>query len=102
MRETRLSLIAFGRRCFHLFKDALVNPSDPEVLLVGGLLQQSGQVTWAPLYRVAAGVVEARVLLAAHPDNRRTWLRFRGGAWSGANLFALKGGQVMPALRLTW
>lgn len=49
---------------------------------------------------VAVGVVGAHVLLAAHPDNRRTWLKFRGGAWSGANLFALKGPQVMPALQL--
>ena len=38
---------------------------------------------------VAVGVVERRVLHAAFPGNRRTWLRFRGGAWSGANLFLL-------------
>ncbi len=38
---------------------------------------------------VAVGVVERRVLAAAYPDNRRTWLRFRGGAYSGANLFLL-------------
>ena len=40
---------------------------------------------------VAAGLVERRVLEAAHPGNRRTWLRFRGGSWSGANLFRLEG-----------
>src|SRR3990167_6475050 len=27
--------------------------------------------------------------MRAHPDSRRTWLRFRGGEWSGANLFWL-------------
>ena len=49
---------------------------------------------------VAFGVVERRVVLAAHPDNRRTWLKFRGGAWSGANLFALRGAAAAPALAL--
>lgn len=38
---------------------------------------------------IAAAMVERRVLMRAHPDSRRTWLRFRGGAWSGANLFWL-------------
>jgi len=36
---------------------------------------------------VAVAVVEARVLLARFPDARRTWLSFRGGRYSGANLF---------------
>ena len=49
---------------------------------------------------VAFGVVERRVVLAAYPDNSRTWLRFRGGAWSGANLFALRGDAARPALAL--
>ncbi len=36
---------------------------------------------------VAVALVERRTLLAAYPANRRTWLKFRGGAYSGANLF---------------
>lgn len=36
---------------------------------------------------VAVGLVERRSLLAAYPGSRRTWLKFRGGAYSGANLF---------------
>lgn len=36
---------------------------------------------------VAVGLVERRTLLAAYPESRRTWLKFRGGAYSGANLF---------------
>jgi GTP:adenosylcobinamide-phosphate guanylyltransferase len=36
---------------------------------------------------LAVGVVEARVLLAHFPQSRRTWLKFRGGRYSGANLF---------------
>jgi len=38
---------------------------------------------------LAAALVERRTLAAAYPGNRRTWLRFRGGAYSGANLFWL-------------
>lgn len=38
---------------------------------------------------IAAGLVERRVMMHAYPGSRRTWLRFRGGAWSGANLFWL-------------
>ena len=49
---------------------------------------------------VAFAVVERRVLLGAYPGNVRTWLRFRGGAWSGANLFALTGRRALAALDL--
>ena len=38
---------------------------------------------------LAIGVVERRPLLARLPQTKRTWLAFRGGAYSGANLFAL-------------
>lgn len=47
---------------------------------------------------LAAGVVERRVLLAAYPGSKRTWLPFRRGAYSGANLFYLAGPQVLPVL----
>ena len=49
---------------------------------------------------VAFGVVERAVVLAAYPENRRTWLKFRGGAWSGANLFALRSERAQVALSL--
>jgi hypothetical protein len=55
-----------------------------------------GQVREADL---AVAMVERRVLLAAYPDSRRTWLKFRGGAWSGANLFWLGDPQVVAALK---
>jgi CTP:molybdopterin cytidylyltransferase MocA len=38
---------------------------------------------------VAVGVVSSRTLLKFFPDNRRTWIKFAGNAWTGANLFAL-------------
>ena len=47
---------------------------------------------------LAAGLVERRVLIAAYPGSKRTWLPFRGGAYSGANLFWLGGRQVLPVL----
>ena len=47
---------------------------------------------------IAAGMVERGVLLRAWPQSRRTWLRFRGGAWSGANLFWLGNGRAAGAL----
>lgn len=38
---------------------------------------------------IAAAMVERRTLLAHYPDAKRTWLHFRRGSWSGANLFWL-------------
>lgn len=49
---------------------------------------------------VAVAMVEREVLLAAYPENRRTWLRFRDGGFTGANIFALTGPRVAPALDL--
>ncbi|MCQ8278610.1 nucleotidyltransferase family protein [Acetobacteraceae bacterium KSS8] len=39
---------------------------------------------------VAAGVATEAVVMAAFPDTRRTWLRFRDGRVSGCNLFLLR------------
>jgi hypothetical protein len=47
---------------------------------------------------VAVGLVERRTLLADFPDSRRTWLPFRKGAYSGANLFWLGSPKVLPLL----
>lgn len=37
----------------------------------------------------AAGLARSETVLAAWPETRRTWLRFRGGRFSGCNLFWL-------------
>lgn len=47
---------------------------------------------------VAVGVVERQTMLSAYPGARRTWLKFRGGAYSGANLFALHNAAAKPAV----
>lgn len=49
---------------------------------------------------VAVGVVESGPVLARFPDARRTWLRFRDGRWTGANLFALNSPGAIRALDL--
>ncbi|HEY8592674.1 MAG TPA: NTP transferase domain-containing protein [Sphingomicrobium sp.] len=49
---------------------------------------------------VAIGVVERDAMLRRFPDAKRTWLKFRGGAFTGANLFALGSPKVAPAVKL--
>jgi GTP:adenosylcobinamide-phosphate guanylyltransferase len=64
----------------------LVTTADHALLrpeMVEGFLAAAGGAD------VAVGVVERRVVERAHPDTKRTWLTFRGGKYSGANLFAL-------------
>jgi GTP:adenosylcobinamide-phosphate guanylyltransferase len=47
---------------------------------------------------LAIGVVEQRVLFARFPAAKRTWIGFRGGRYSGANLFLLGSPQVGAAI----
>ena len=49
---------------------------------------------------VAIGLVSREALLRRLPQTKRTWLKFRGGAYSGANLFLLRGPQVRSAIEL--
>lgn len=49
---------------------------------------------------VAVGMVERQTITARYPDNQRTWRHFRGGAYSGANLFALNSPRARSALDL--
>ena len=48
---------------------------------------------------IAAAMVERDVLMRVYPESRRTWLKFRAGAWSGANLFWLGGENTNRALQ---
>jgi len=49
---------------------------------------------------IGIGVVSRRRLLASFPDSRRTWLRFKGEAFTGANLFVLRSEKVRGAVEL--
>ena len=48
----------------------------------------------------ALAVVERKVVEAAYPETRRTWIRFSDGDYSGANLFALTNERSQAALAL--
>lgn len=64
------------------------------VLLTPAMVDQF--LTDAGTADVAVGLVERRAVEAAGHSTMRTWLKFRGGQWSGANLFRLGGPQVLP------
>jgi len=49
---------------------------------------------------VAVALVERRTVEAAYPQTKRTWLRFRGGDYTGANLFALRTPASHAAVRI--
>jgi hypothetical protein len=49
---------------------------------------------------VAIGLVERKSLMARLPQTRRTWLRFRGGAYSGATLVAFGSSKAARAVAL--
>jgi len=47
---------------------------------------------------LAIAVVESRPLLARFPQAKRTWIGFRGGRYSGANLFSFGSQRALPAV----
>lgn len=49
---------------------------------------------------ISIGVVERETLVKRFPDAKRTWLKFRGGAYTGANLFALRSPKAAAAIEL--
>lgn len=77
------SLLAYMERPDISFP-LLVTTAD-HVLLDGAMLDQF--VAEAAGADIAVAMVERGTLLARYPESRRTWLKFRDGGWSGANLF---------------
>src|SRR3546814_7022198 len=49
---------------------------------------------------IAVAMVARRTLLARYLGSRRTWLKFRDGWWSGANIFWFGSGQARPVIAL--
>lgn len=68
---------------------ALLNPS-----MIADFCDQ------AAMADLAIGVAERRALMARLPGTQRTWLKFRGGAYSGANLFAFGSARAAKAVAL--
>jgi GTP:adenosylcobinamide-phosphate guanylyltransferase len=89
--ETLLALIADERVQWPL----LVTTADHALLDAGTVDEFCDGAAGAD---VAIGVVERAALMRRLPETKRTWLRFRGGAFTGANLFALKSPAVRPAI----
>ena len=75
----------------------LVTTAD-HVLLDGGMIDEFCDLGEAA--DIAIGVVERDTLMARLPQSQRTWIHFRSGAFSGANLFLLGGTKAIPALEL--
>lgn len=76
--------------------DPLLVTTADNVLLTPGMISEF--LGGAEGSDVAVAMVERDVLLARYPQSKRTWLKFRGGWWSGANLFRLRGRRVLPLL----
>ena len=89
--ETIAQIIADRAAQFPL----LVTTADHALLTPVMVAEFADQADGADL---AIGVVEERVMRARFPGARRTWIGFRGGRYSGANLFALGSDQVLPAI----
>jgi GTP:adenosylcobinamide-phosphate guanylyltransferase len=47
---------------------------------------------------LAIAVVESGPLLARFPQTRRTWIGFKGGRYSGANMFSFGSAKALPAV----
>jgi GTP:adenosylcobinamide-phosphate guanylyltransferase len=68
------------------------------VLLDAAMLDQF--VAEATGADIAVAMVERDTLLARYPGSRRTWLKFRDGWWSGANIFWFGSDKARPVISL--
>ena len=75
----------------------LVTTADHALLTAPTIADFCGRAEGSDL---AIGVVERRVLKARLGEADRTWIPFRGGAYTGANLFWLGSARVRPAVEL--
>jgi GTP:adenosylcobinamide-phosphate guanylyltransferase len=75
----------------------LVTTADHALLDEAMIADFCGKAAGADL---AIGLVERATLDARLPQTKRTWIRFRGGAYSGANLFAFGSRDAARAVAL--
>jgi GTP:adenosylcobinamide-phosphate guanylyltransferase len=73
----------------------LVTTADHALLDVAMIAEFTAKAAGADL---AIGCVERTRLLSRFPLAKRTWIGFRGGRYSGANLFAIGSDRVLPAV----
>ena len=93
-RESPGSIADAVRAAIETANGPLFVTTADNVLLTPAMIAQF--LTEAAGSDVAVGLVERRAVTAAGHSTQRTWLKFRGGQWSGANLFYLGGPQVLP------
>ena len=89
--QTMAQLIADKAAQFPL----LVTTADNALLTPAMLAEFAAEAHGADL---AIGVVERRVMQARFPAAKRTWIGFKGGRYSGANLFVLGSERVTGAI----
>ncbi|MEO8619404.1 MAG: NTP transferase domain-containing protein [Sphingomicrobium sp.] len=75
----------------------LVTTADHALLTPAMIAQFARDAAGADL---AIGLVERRPLMARLPDTKRTWIAMKGGAYSGANLFAFGSPKAARAVAL--
>ena len=76
----------------------LVVTTADHALLDGAMVDQF--VAEAKSADIAVGVVDQDSLMERFPDTKRTWLKFRGGAYTGANLFAFGSPKAAAAIEV--
>lgn len=75
----------------------LVTTADHALLTPAMIAQFTADAADADL---AIGLVERTPLMARLPDTKRTWIAMKGGAYSGANLFAFGSARAARAVAL--
>ena len=105
--DPRLTVEASGATIAATLESVLADPATRYPLLVTtadhALLDQAMIADFCAKANgadLAIGVVSRARLMARLPQTRRTWLRFRGGAYSGANLFAFGSSEAAKAVSL--
>lgn len=76
----------------------LVTTAD-HALLTPAMIKQFLVRSQPPQVDVTVALVERRTLLRRYPANKRTWLKFRNGWFTGANLFCLKSRDAIIGLK---
>ena len=105
--DSRLSVEASGKTIASTLDAILADPATPYPLLITtadhALLDRAMIADFCDKAEgadVAIGLVERRPLMVRLPQTARTWLRFRGGAYSGANLFSFGSARAAKAVNL--
>ncbi len=105
--DGRLSVEASGATIAATLEAILADPATPFPLLVTtadhALLSPAMVADFtarASGADLAIGLVEQAALMRRLPATQRTWLRFRGGAYSGANLFGFGSREAIKAVAL--